>query len=270
MPGEGVEQDGAVLRGPRHRAGGIQAGRQRDHAAARHQPWRRLQPGNAAVGGRQTDRATGVGTERPQHQPRRHRRAGPGTRTAGVAPDIPGIAGGRPGQVERRAANGKFMRGQLAQHHRAGFGQPAHRLGVLRRHIARQQLRVRRGGDPFSLVDILICDGYAEQRRLTPRRLRPPGRPCSRQRLPLGHRDERIQLRVQSGGAFQQGPGQLQRRDFPRGDQPAGLGDGEKGWWPFRLSAHRRRGARLRAGLPATLGATVRSGSGGGRRNTPA
>ena len=196
VAGQRIEQDGAVLRGPGHRSGGVQAGRQRDHAAARHQARRRLDAGDAAIGRRQPDRAAGVGPQRPQRQPGRHRRPRAGAGPAGVAPRVPGIARRRPGQVERRPADGELVGRQLAQHHRALGMQPPHRLGVLLRHVVGEDAGMRRGAHAGRLVDVLVGERNAEQRRAPAGHHRAFGGARRDQGLALGHQQEGVQLRV--------------------------------------------------------------------------
>ena len=256
VAGQRIEQDRAVLRGPGHRAGGVQAGRQRDHAAARHQARRRLDAGDAAIGRRQPDRAAGVGPQRAQRQTGRHRRPRARAGSAGVPPRVPGIARRRPGQVERRPADGELVRRQLAQHHRALRMQPPHRLGVLLRHVVGEDAGMRRGAHARRLVDVLVGERNAEQRRDPAGHHRAFGGACLDQGLALRHQQEGVQLRVLRLDPGQQLLHQFHRRQPLRRDQPAGLGDGEKG---PRGTRHRPRRASLR-GAPG--GATFRCGLG--------
>jgi hypothetical protein len=100
VPGDRLQHDRAVLDGPGHRAGVVEAERIRVDAIAAHQTVGRLQPDNAAERSGATDRTTGIGAERRRDKPRRHRRTRAARGAAGEVLAVPRVAGRRPGQVE--------------------------------------------------------------------------------------------------------------------------------------------------------------------------
>ena len=95
------QQGGAAGRGGGERPRVVQAGRQREHAVDRHQAVGRLEPDDAAVGGRDADRAAGVGADRQLADARGDQ----GGRTAGGA--ARGPATGRAGCGCRRPRGGR-------------------------------------------------------------------------------------------------------------------------------------------------------------------
>ena len=107
----------------------LASGRTPDAAA---QAVGRLDAGDAAERRRAADGAAGIRAGAAQDQPGGDRRAGAGRGAGGEVVGVPRVARRRPGQVEARAAHGEFVRGELAQHDRAGVGQLLHRGGVCR------------------------------------------------------------------------------------------------------------------------------------------
>ena len=113
VAGDGGEQQRAVRSAARERPDGVERMRKRHRAVARHPAPGRLQAGDAAGGGGQAHRATGVGAERAEHQARGDRGARAARGAAGDVVRVPGVAAvapvlvvpGRPvselGHVER-------------------------------------------------------------------------------------------------------------------------------------------------------------------------
>ena len=108
---------------------------ERKHAAARDEAVGRLQPDRAAIAGGPADRAAGVGAHRHAHEAGGDRRARSGRRAARDVIRIPRIARRRERQVERRAADGEFVRRELAEHHRALRLEFRGDDGILLRHV---------------------------------------------------------------------------------------------------------------------------------------
>ena len=117
-----LQQQGAILHRPGHRAGMVQRLRQRQHAAAAGQSVGRLDPGEPHKRRRAADRAAGIRAGAAQHQPGRDRRAGAGGRSGGEMGRVPRIARRRPGQIERGATDRELMRGELAHQNGSGVG----------------------------------------------------------------------------------------------------------------------------------------------------
>ena len=114
---------------------------------------------------------------------------------------------------------------------------------------------MRRGAHAGCLVDVLVGQWNAEQRRSLPGHHGPFGSARGGQRLALGHQQESAQLRVLGLDPRQQFLHELHRRQPLRGDQAAGLSNGKKGACG---ACHRPR----RAGLRATGRAARRFGAG--------
>ena len=226
MAGDGLQQDGAVLDGPGHRAGGVVGERVGHHARAADQPIGWLQPDQPAQPSRVADRAAGVRAERPHHQPRRHPGARAAGRAAGEVLAVPRISRRRPGQVERRPAMGEFMRRQLAQQHRAGFIKPGHGCSVEFWHVGLASAGMPGRADAGGAVDVLQRDRNAMQWAAVAAghdfRLRRPG---LLQRQFGGHQQIGVQLRIDRLDAVEECPGQLHRRKLPPLEQLGGLGD---------------------------------------------
>src|SRR5215469_5541327 len=99
----------------------IERERKRQDAGTAAQTISRLDPGEAAIGGRATNRAAGVTARAAEHEASWYGGAGAARRTAGEPRRVPGVARRRPRQVEARPAEGEFVRRQLAHDDSAGF-----------------------------------------------------------------------------------------------------------------------------------------------------
>ncbi len=213
--------------------------------------------------GRAADRAAGVGAGAAQHQPRRHRRAGAGGRSGGEMVGVPRIARRRPGQIEGRAADGEFMRRQLAQQHRAGLGPFPHYDGVL--GWARC---APAGGNARSCGCRRCC--RCPCGRSGCRRAGPSTRPtCMRASAALASAMARSSVTsrklcrrgIVRSDAVEADPGQLDRRKLARRDQRGGFGDGQErvhqrisGSKMTAGSASRGSGAVARASMAWNIG----------------
>ena len=182
----------------------------------------RLQPDDAAIGGRAADRAAGVRAHRRGTEAGgdRHRRAA--RRARRIVRGIPRVARRRERQGEIRAADREFVGLLLAEQDRAGVAQPHPGLGILVGHMVEVAPRARRGAHTARLVDVLETDRNAVQHaaRRRPRRL---------ERLVAQHQHIAVQFAVEGGDAIEIGFGQRDRREGAVGDRTARLGDGQLG-----------------------------------------
>ena len=138
---------------------------------------------------------------------------------------VPRVARGRERQVEARAAKGELVRGELAQHDRAGPAQARDRVRVGPRHVVAQDFGVARGRQPGHVDDVLDADGNAVERAAdTPGGDLPLGG-ARRVQRPLGIEvDEGAQRRVEPFDAREQRPRHLDRRHVTPGDGASRLG----------------------------------------------
>src|SRR5262245_66598077 len=78
--------------------------------------------------------------------------------------EVPGVARGREWQVEARAANGEFVRCELAEQHRTGGLELRLDGAILRGHMVDQQFGVAGGADAGRGIDVLEGVGNAVHR----------------------------------------------------------------------------------------------------------
>ena len=202
-----------------------------------------LEPGDTAQPGRCADRPAGVAAERRRQQAGRHRGAGTAARPAGEAIGFPGIAGGRPGQIEGRAAMGEFMGRQFAHQHRARRVQARRGRRVFIRHPVGARLGMSGRADAFGVVDVLQAERNAVHRAaIAPggdfRLRRFGGRQCVIAR----HQQKRIQLRVQRLDPPKQRFRQLDRRQILGLDRGGHFGNGHE----MKIGRHGIRSPAIR------------------------
>src|SRR4051812_25903319 len=77
---------------------------------------------------------------------------------------VPWITRGRKWQVERRAADCKFMQRQFAEQDRARRTKAAHDFGVRLRNVFLEDFRVASRDIAGNIDDVLDTDGHAMQR----------------------------------------------------------------------------------------------------------
>ena len=119
-------------------ADGVERGRQRHGAGAADAAPGRLDGGDAAAGGRQPQRAAGVGAEAGGNGAVGDRGGRAGRRAAGDAGGVPGIAGVAQHVVVPRRAVGELGQMQRRDLQRAGRLEAGDRGGVLRRPACRR------------------------------------------------------------------------------------------------------------------------------------
>ena len=168
VSGQGLQHQRAILGGPRHRADMVEAEGGRRHAGAADETVSRLDPGDAAQGGRAADRAAGVGADAAEDQPGRD----PGTGTAAAAGGemigVPRVARRRPRYVEARPAIGEFVGCQFADQHGA-CGREFLGAGRIRcGHVVREDPRLAGGANAFGIDDVLEPDRDAVKRPVWP------------------------------------------------------------------------------------------------------
>ena len=100
MPGDRLQEDRAILDGPRHRTGMIEGEGIGVDAGTADEPIGRLQPDDAAQRRRAADRTAGIGAERARDKPGGNCRPGAARRAAGEVIAVPWVARRRPGQIK--------------------------------------------------------------------------------------------------------------------------------------------------------------------------
>src|SRR5439155_171814 len=252
VAGHHAQQQRRVGDGARHRPHVVHRPRERQHAGTTDAAVRRLEPGDPAERGGNTDRAARVRPERGGRQSRgdrdtrARRRAARHPRGGGV----PRIARGAVVRVEPFGPVGELHHVQLAQHDRSRLLQPPDdgRIGLGR--AVGQDLRAARGAHTRGVVEILEGDRNAVQRA---------DGPAGRQRALRGarggqgglvaHGDVRAERRVQRRDPLQVHAHHLDRRHLLARDHSRQVGDrGER-----EVGAHRIR--------YCVVGSTASSGS---------
>ena len=200
VPRHRAQQQRAVLGGARHRTDVIHGPRERQHARAAHASVRRLETGHAAERGRHTDRTAGVGPERRGDETRGHGRAGTGGGTSGHArsPGVPRVHRVTVVRVASERAVRELVHVQLAQHDRAGAGEPRHDRRVRPGHAVGQDARARCRPNAGRVEEILEPDRHAVEwsERLTREDAGERGVRRLERRL-CAHRDERTERAVE-------------------------------------------------------------------------
>ena len=195
-----------VFHHPGHGSHRVQRPAQRRQAEPADPSVRGLQPGYAGVGGGVPDRPRGVLPQRAHAQSRGDPRARPRAGAPRHVVAVPGVAGGRD-------APGKAAHVELAQQHRPGLPQAAHRGGVLAgTRGLRDSHRSRRARH---VVLVLHRHRNAVERSPVPALpdflLRGPG---LLQRALFHEVDVGVQFGIEGVDPVQVGPGQLDGGDL--------------------------------------------------------
>ncbi len=164
VAGDRLEQDGVVLDRAGDRPDMVEREGERKDAVAAHRPIGRLHPDHAATGGGIAHRSAGVGAERRRRHAGRGRGPASARRATGMEVGVPRVAGGRPGQLQGRAAIGEFMQRQLAEQDGASLAQAPDHRGVRRGAVADAQLGVAGGGQAVDVENVLQRVGHAVHR----------------------------------------------------------------------------------------------------------
>ena len=227
MAGDDVEHQRVVGDGAGQRPDMVEREGERKDAAARHQAVGRLEPDDAAGARRIAHAAAGVAAQRHREQAGGNARTRARRRAAGMMIGVPRVARRRPGQIEARAADGEFVRRELAHDDGAGAAQPRHAHRIGRRDIVDQDLRMAGRRQARDIDDVLDADRHAMQRTAqAARRDLGFGGPGRVHRRLAVEPDEDVQLRVEPGDALQQRRHQLDRREFAGGDRLRRVGRG--------------------------------------------
>ena len=122
-------------------------------------------PSDAAPGRRVAQRAAEVAAVGERHHPAGQRDGGPAARAAGRARRVPGVAGRAEDAVERVRAGAPLGRVGLADEDRARLAQALdlQRVGV--RHVLAERGRAVRRAHAGGVLQILVRDRQAVQRR---------------------------------------------------------------------------------------------------------
>ena len=134
--GQDVERQLEVVDGAGHRPHdaeigvGERARGRRQMAALRDDAERRLVPAHAAPVGRHADGAADVAAQLERREAGGDRRRGAARRPAGGARGVPRVVGDAEDRIVGLPVAGQRGRVGLAEDHRAGVAQAAHRLGV--------------------------------------------------------------------------------------------------------------------------------------------
>ena len=150
----------------------------------------RLQPGQAAVGGRIADRAEAVGADRAGDEPAGNRGGGPARGSARAALGVPGVVGRAVDGDRAGAAGAELFHVSDPDDHRAGIAQGAVGAGLARCRRLQQFGTAEALGSPGQGPLVLDHDGDAAQGAVRRRQAK---------HLPraLGEGlDDRVQLRV--------------------------------------------------------------------------
>jgi len=180
-PADAVQQQGAIVRRPRHQANVIERPREREHAGSRHAAEGRLQAGHAAQRRRHACRPAAVGPDRAAADARGDRHGAAPAGSAGHARWVPWVAARPMVRVLRRGAQAELVQVRLAQQDRAGAtqppphgridgGRPAQPFGLA---------RARRRGVAAHVDQVLYSERHAVQRAaVAPTRQLPLGAAC--------------------------------------------------------------------------------------------
>jgi len=118
------------------------------------------------------------------------------------------------------------VRRQFAHQHRAGGGQLLRTSGIGFRDVVLQEFGPTGRRYPFGVDDVLEANRDAVQwPRVTAGHDRPFGGTCISQCAFFGEVDKGVQLLVERVHTGEAGPGQLDRRELLRGDQPGSFSD---------------------------------------------
>ena len=158
------EQQGGVAGAAGQRADAVELGRERDHAAHRHQAGRGRHADDPALRRRLADRAAGVGADRQRRHAGRDGRGRAATAAAGAAPRVPGVAGGPERRGLRRGAHRQLVHVGPPEQDRPGLADPADGRSVAQRDHAGMGARPARGRLPADVDVVLDHERHAGQR----------------------------------------------------------------------------------------------------------
>jgi len=215
--GHALEQPGGIGAGARQRPAMVERPGQSLDAVEIDQAIGRLQPGDPAIGGRNADRAAGVGADRGEAHAGGHRRrraAARATRNVSAPPRVVGRAVVR--VVGGRAAR-ELVRVRLPDHDGAGRTQPPHRLGVVARYVVAMERRAVGRAHARGVGQILDRDRDTVQRaarRTTCELVREAARVTAR--LGVADGDEGVERRIMRRDAGETRVDELDRRDLAR------------------------------------------------------
>ncbi len=204
----------------------LAAWRERDQVA------RRLEPHEAAVGGREPDRARAVGRRGGRAQPGGDGRGASAARSGRAATGVPRVARDAERRTLGLAHDRQLGQIRLAEDHRTCGAQPANQLPVTggRFGIGR---RTPRRDLAREILAVLDGDRHAEERALTvvrAGRAAGVGLLCVRERPLVQHGPEGVQLRIEALYPFEVQLGDLLRGDLSGADQlglPDDAGEGD-------------------------------------------
>ena len=164
VPGDGGEEERAVHRRPGDRSGRVEARRHRHDAPVRDEAGRGAEPRDAAVGGRDPDRAGGVGADAPGNQVCRDRRPVSAARAAADPLRRPRVVSGAEMWARGEGAVGELMQVQLAEDDRSRLSQPRDDVCVPHRHVVGEDPRGRGRGRAGDVDHVLQRDRNAPER----------------------------------------------------------------------------------------------------------
>ena len=160
---DGAQRCGAVSDGARDGPGGVHRPSGGQHTVAADQAPGGPDSHQPAEGGGAAYGAGSVLTQRRSAQEGGRSRAGAAAGGAGVARQIPRVAGTAVG-VMKGVAHGELAHVELAQQHRPGILQLGHHRGVVVRHVVAQDGRPAGGKDAVGAELVLDCYGHAVER----------------------------------------------------------------------------------------------------------
>jgi hypothetical protein len=152
----------------RQHSGLIEAGREGDHAVARHPPIGGLDPRHAGQRRRLSDRTAGIGARRVGRQPGRGSGGGSPGRAARHLAEVPRILDRAVVARFVGGAHGEFVHVGLAQHHGAGGLEARHHGRIVGRDEVVEHARAAAGAHPVRAENIFMNEGDAEQRARSP------------------------------------------------------------------------------------------------------
>ena len=162
-PQQGFERPLDITDRSPDRPDGVQALRQRYHAAGGNQAVGRLEPDRSAQRRGDADRSRGIGAERHVEHAGGHGRRRAAARAAGGERGVPGVPRRAVVRVVVGGAERELVGVRLPHQHRAGLAQRPHHGRVARRHPLAQDPRARRGARALRGDQVLDGDGDAVQ-----------------------------------------------------------------------------------------------------------
>src|SRR4029079_5349679 len=164
VPGDRLQEQGAIFGRPGDRPAMIEAVRVRDDAAPAHAAVCRFEAGDPAERRRYAHRSSGVGSERRRDESRRDSRTRTAARSAGEAREIPRGSRRWPWQSEGRTAVGEFVRRELADEHCACSIELLHDRRIVPGNVSFEEARMSRRAYAGGLDYVLQPDRNAVER----------------------------------------------------------------------------------------------------------